>query len=416
MDLFAHQAERSQLGQPLAERVRPRVLEEMVGQEHLLAPGKSLRVALDKKALPSLILWGPPGTGKTTLARLIARHIGAHFRTLSAVASGVKELRETIAAAKEQRDQYGRLTVLFVDEIHRFNKAQQDALLPDVEHGTVIFIGATTENPSFALNAALLSRSRVLELKPLSPDALKDVLRRALTTDQQLVARKLKVSDPMLVLMAHLADGDARRALSLLEATAAHVAEGATIEAADVRNIIEHPTLRFDRDGDEHYDVISAFIKSLRGSDPDAAIYWLARLLEAGEDPLFVVRRMIIFSSEDIGNADPQALVVAVAAAEAVRTVGMPEGYLPLSQAVLYLAHAPKSNAALTAYQAAKEAVHETGTLPVPIHLRNAPTALARAQGHGKDYRYPHDHPGSRVEQQYLPDALVGRKLVTPQK
>lgn len=418
-DLFAHAATKDRRGQPLAERMRPRTLAEVVGQGQLLGPGAWLRRAIEGRRLTSVILWGPPGVGKTTLGRLVADEIEADFVSLSAVMSGVKDLREAVAQAEQRKNVRARRTVLFVDEIHRFNKAQQDALLPHVEAGTVILIGATTENPSFEVNAALLSRTKVLVLKPLSPADLEALLLRALADKERgLGDMQLSYSPEIVQLIAAEAYGDARRALSTLEAAVAVNEADAdatvTLDRRAVEEALQRKTLLYDKAGDEHYAVISALIKSLRGSDPDAATYWLARLIEAGEDLKFIMRRLVIFASEDIGNADPRALNVAMAATEAARFVGYPEALYPLTQATLYLALAPKSNSALTTYQAAREAVEAHGSLPVPPHLRNATTPLNRSLGHGKDYRYPHDHAGHHVKQQYLPDALAGARFFSP--
>jgi putative ATPase len=403
-------------GAPLAARMRPASLAEFVGQAHLIGPGSALRAAIERGAYPSMILWGPPGSGKTTLARLIAAASGARFISLSAVSAGVADLRRAIADAKAAKRASSRSTVLFIDEIHRFNKAQQDAVLPNVERGDVILIGATTENPSFEVNKALLSRARVFVLKALTSEDIGAIVDRALA-DERGLAGAVTLEDTARSKLIALADGDARSALNALElASPIAVARGRGphIEAADIEAAMQQRALRYDRAGDEHYDVISAFIKSVRGSDPDAAVYWLARMLEAGEDPMFVARRLVILAGEDIGLADPQALLIAVAAQQAAHAIGMPEALFPLTEATLYLALAPKSNSALRAYTAAQQAVEETGSLPVPLHLRNAATGLMRRLGYGEGYQYAHDFPEAHVEQEHLPEELKGRKFYTP--
>jgi putative ATPase len=397
--------------------MRPTRLEDVVGQMDLLGDGHILARAIRADRIPSMILWGPPGTGKTTLAHVIAHETNSIFVPFSAVLGGVPELRKIIATAKEQKSYYGKKTILFVDEIHRFNKAQQDALLPHVEDGTVTLIGATTENPSFAVNSALLSRARVFDLKPLGADDLRILLERALADDERGLGHVPHTVDGEAIeAIAQNARGDARRALSALE-LASDFAQSAGVErvtAAIVQEALATQTLLYDKSGEEHYNVVSAFIKSMRGSDPDAAVYWLMRMLEAGEDPLFVLRRMLIFASEDIGNADPRALDVAVSADASFRRLGMPEGIFPIAQCCTYLASAPKSNASYKAWQTAQADVRELGALPVPLKLRNAPTEAMKSWGYGEGYRYPHDEDGFSPEETYLPDALVGRRYYRP--
>jgi putative ATPase len=426
MDLFENAADKDPTGVPLADRMRPRTLGEVVGQPHLIGPGRLLSTAIASDQVPSMVLWGPPGTGKTTLARVMAAETKARFETLSAVLAGVAELRAVVKTAAEQRAMHGRRTLLFVDEIHRFNKSQQDALLPHVENGTVTLIGATTENPSFAVNAALLSRARVLELKSLSEADVGVLLERALSdVERGLGAEGVVAEADALALLAAHAQGDARRALSALEVAArfaqarfaqAREGEGTskTITAEVAREALASNVLVHDKSGEAHYNVVSAFIKSLRGSDPDASLYWMMRMLEAGEDPLFVLRRMLIFASEDIGNADPQALVMAVAADTAFQRLGMPEGLHTLGQCCVYLACAPKSNASYLAWQAAREDVKERGSLEVPRKLRNAVTGHMKEAGYGEGYRYPHDEGGHAAGETYLPDALAGKRYYEP--
>jgi len=414
MDLFRHQAERRGLGQPLADRMRPVSLEDFFGQRHLVGPGKMLGRAIASDRIPSMILWGPPGSGKTTLAHVIANSTGALFFTLTAVGSGVKDLREVMARAAEQRDLYGKRSILFIDEIHRFNKAQQDALLPHAERGTVVLIGATTENPSFEVISALLSRCRVLRLEPLGEEELVAILERALQLDAELRRFGPVIEREPLELMARAASGDARRALTSLEVAVHLAGEGAPVTPEVVEQALQRKTLLYDKEGEEHYNVVSGFIKSMRGSDPDAAVYWMVRMLEAGEDPLFILRRMVIFAAEDVGNADPVALQTAVAALEAFRFVGLPEGVLPMTQAVTYLASAHKSNSALTAYSRARKDVVELGPLAVPMKLRNAPTRMMEQMGYSKGYRYPHNFDGHYVVEEYLPEQLRDRRYYTP--
>jgi putative ATPase len=420
--------------EPLASRMRPRTLEEIIGQEHLLAPGRVLRHSIEEDRIPSMILWGPPGSGKTTLAEVIALQTHAHFVSLSAVSAGVADLRKVVEDARKLRQFSKQRTILFIDEIHRFNKAQQDAVLPHVERGIVTMIGATTENPSFEVNAALLSRCRVFTLKGLTEEQILTILKRALEDKERGLGQfDVTIDEDALQQIAVFANGDARTALNVLELAAQGGGrEAATkdrsavhITLATVEDVMQHRALLYDKAGDQHYDTISALHKSLRGSDPDAALYWLARMLEAGEDPLYIVRRLIRFASEDVGMADPQALLICIAAQQAVHFVGLPEANLALAQAVMHLATAPKSNALYEAYSRVQEDVQKTRNDPVPLQIRNAPTQLMKDLDYGKDYKYAHDYykdmqiedperPPAIQLQEYLPESLKRKRYYEP--
>jgi len=399
---------------PLAERMRPRTLAEYLGQDHLLGPGKMLRRLIETDRLTSLIFWGPPGSGKTTLGRVIANATQSHFIFFSAIMSGIKEIREVVKEAEDTLKYRGKRTILFVDEIHRFNKSQQDAFLPYVERGTFTMIGATTENPSFEVIAPLLSRCKVLVLNPLADEVVVQILEQALSdTERGLGELELSATAEALQQIAALAGGDARVALNTLE-TASRLALEGTISAETVHEAVQKKALLYDKGGEEHYNVISAFIKSMRGSDPDAALYWLARMIESGEDPIFILRRMVVFASEDVGNADPRGLQMAVSALQAFQLVGMPEGRIILGQAVSYLATAPKSNASYLGINQALAEVRKSGALPVPMQIRNAPTKLMKNLGYGQGYLYPHDYDDGKAAQDYLPDQLLGRRFYEP--
>ena len=418
--LFDHEGhKRIRSAAPLADRMRPRSFDEFVGQGHIVGPDRVLRRAIEAGRTPSLILWGPPGTGKTTLAGLVAGATEAHFEGVSAVTSGVADLRRVIAEARERQGMYGQATILFVDEIHRFNKSQQDVILPHVESGAVTLVGATTENPSFEVIGPLLSRSRVFTLELLSPDQVRTIVARALEDSERgLGDLGLELDPPALEHLVDVADGDARIALNALETAAYATAPGddgrrrVTLET--VSDALQRRAPRYDKAGDAHYDTISAFIKSVRGSSPDGAVYWLARMIDAGEDPLFIARRLVVLAAEDIGLAQPEALTVAVAAQQAVHFLGMPEGRIPLAEAAVYLAAAPKSNSAYAAIGLALEDARKHANEPVPLHLRNAVTGLMRDLDYGKGYKYSHDYEGHFVAQDFLPPALRGRRYYRP--
>jgi putative ATPase len=420
MDMFEQQAEDLQAQEaPLATRMRPNSLNTFVGQEHIIGPGRVLRKAVESGKIPSFILWGPPGSGKTTLAYIIANMTGAHFSPISAVSASVNDLRRVIEEAKGRRQMNLQKTILFIDEIHRFNKTQQDAVLPYVEDGTITLIGATTENPSFEVTSPLLSRSRVMPLKPLSDEQIQVILTRALKDSLRGLGHlNLDVAPEALGHLITLSNHDARIALNVLEMAALSTppdAEGKRyITLPTIEDALQQRVLPYDKSGDQHYDLISALHKSMRGSDPDASLYWLARMLEAGEDPLYIARRMVRFASEDVGMADPQALVIAMAAQQAVHFIGMPEGNLALAEAAVYLATAPKSNSLYEAYSRAQKEVAQGTSESVPLHLRNPVTPLMKEMGYGKGYKYAHNHPDHFIEQQNLPDRIQGNKYYKP--
>ena len=419
MDIFEYMRETNKEKEsPLAARLRPMTLDEVVGQEHIIGKDKLLYRAIKADKLSSVIFYGPPGTGKTTLAKVIANTTSSEFMQINATTSGKKDMEDVVAKAKDIAGMYGKKTILFIDEIHRFNKAQQDYLLPYVEDGTIILIGATTENPYFEVNGALISRSHIFELKPLSIENIKTLIMRAIESDKGMGAYNADITDEALNGLADICDGDARHALNAIELailTTDKSDDGKVhITLPIIEDCIQRRVMRFDKTGDNHYDTISAFIKSMRGSDPDAAVYYLAKMIESGEDVKFIARRIMICASEDVGNADPQALQVAVAAAAAVERVGWPESSIILSQAVTYVATAPKSNAAVCAIEEAQSAVRETGNLPVPVHLQDAHYKGAAKLGHGIGYKYAHDYKNNYVKQQYLPYELSGKEFYRP--
>ena len=420
MDLFEKdRKQKDKRRTPLADRMRPETLDEFMGQRHILEKGSVLRKAIEQDKIQSAIFWGPPGTGKTTLAHIIAKATGAHFVSFSAVLSGIKEIKEVMAEATKMKEFYNRKTILFVDEVHRFNKAQQDAFLPHVEKGNVILIGATTENPSFEVISALLSRTKVYTLHPLKEDELKIIINRAIRDKERGLGNLgVELEEKASDYIAQMANGDARIALSTLEfAVLTTPPDKKGIRKINLKiaeETMQKKALAYDKGGEEHYNIISALHKSLRGSDPDAAMYWLGRMLAGGEDPLYIARRMVRFASEDIGNADPQALQVAIAAKEAYHFLGSPEGELALAQAAIYLATAPKSNAVYKAFNLVQKDIQRTQALPVPMHIRNAPTQLMKDLGYGKDYKYPHDFPDHFVDETYLPENLKDRKYYQP--
>jgi len=422
MDMFQQQAEQQQMQQaPLATRMRPNSLNNLVGQEHILGKGRVLRKAIEADRIPSMILWGPPGCGKTTLAYIIANSTGAHFSPVSAVSATVADLRRILQQAKERRQVQLQKTILFIDEIHRFNKTQQDVVLPFVEDGTVTLIGATTENPSFEVTSPLLSRTRVLPLKPLTEEEIHILILRALRDKFQGIGEfNAEVAPDAMNHLITQSNHDARVALNALEMAAMSTTpngEGKRLVTLPIiEDALQHRAVLYDKAGDQHFDLISALHKSMRGSDPDASVYWLATMLEAGEDPLYIARRLVRFASEDVGMADPQALVVAMAAQQAVHFIGMPEGNLALAEAAVYLATAPKSNSIYEAYSRVQEEIKQGASESVPLALRNAVTPLMQGMGYGKDYKYAHDYPGHFVEQQHLPDSMKDRHFYTPGK
>jgi putative ATPase len=395
---------------PLADRIRPESFDEVLGQQHLLGPNGPLRRQIEQKRPFSMVLFGPPGSGKTTIARLFAKEFSADFVSFSAASSGIKEIRSFMQESENRKRLYNRDTIVFIDEIHRFNKAQQDAFLPYVEKGSIILIGATTENPSFELNSSLISRVKVYMLQPLRFEDIEHILQHALASKKGL-AGTYTIASQAMDFIANLSDGDARVALNALELSALASQDDA-ISLGTVENVIQKKALKYDKQGEEHYNLISALHKSLRGSDADAGLYWLARMLEAGEDPLYIARRLVRFAVEDVGEADPQALVVAVAAKDAVHFIGRPEGDLALAECVVYLARARKSNSVYRAYEEAKQDAQKTIAEPVPMHIRNAPTRLMKELGYGKGYKYPHDYPDAHVDQDYLPESLRGKKYL----